>query len=149
SVITCGPGGRNPPRPARFPSLDPRCCGSRQAAYPRRGKISSEGGRKVGPMIDLERIRCDTPGATSRRAYLHNAGAALMPKPVLDTIKRHLDLEARIGGYAAAAREAERHRRVYASVAKLLNARPEEIAITENATVAWQMAFYSLNFKPG
>jgi cysteine desulfurase/selenocysteine lyase len=100
-------------------------------------------------MIDLRRVRRDTPGTAGKRAYLHNAGAALMPKPVIDTIKRHIDLEGRIGGYAAAAREADRHARVYASVATLLNAAPEEIAITENATVAWQMAFYSLRFKPG
>jgi cysteine desulfurase/selenocysteine lyase len=100
-------------------------------------------------MIDLQRVRRDTPGTRSKRAHLHNAGAALMPTPVIDTIKRHIDLEARIGGYAAAAREADRHARVYASVAKLLNAAPEEIAVTENATVAWQMAFYSLTFKPG
>jgi selenocysteine lyase/cysteine desulfurase len=108
-------------------------------------------------MIDLKRIRRDTPGTMGRtggrsggkRAYLHNAGAALMPRTVIDTIKRHLDLEAEIGGYAAAAREAQRHRNVYVSIARLLNAAPEEIAVTENATVAWQMAFYSLNFKPG
>src|SRR5476651_1748457 len=101
-------------------------------------------------MIDLNRIRRDTPGTVGgKRAYLHNAGAALMPKPVINTIKRHIDLEAKIGGYAAAAREAQRHRNVYASIARLLNATPEEIAVTENATVAWQMAFYSLRFKPG
>ncbi len=99
-------------------------------------------------MIDMERIRHDTPAA-SRRAYLHNAGAALMPVPVVETMKRHLDLEAEIGGYAAAAQEADRHGAVYASIARLLNAAPEEIAITENATVAWQMAFYALPFRPG
>jgi selenocysteine lyase/cysteine desulfurase len=40
---------------------------------------------------------------------------------------------------------------VYTSVARLLNARPDEIALVENATVAWQMAFYALalTFKPG
>ena len=99
-------------------------------------------------MIDLERIRRETPAA-SRRVYLHNAGAALMPVPVVETMKRHLDLEAEIGGYAAAAQEEDRHRAVYASIARLLNAAPEEIALTENATVAWQMAFYALPFRSG
>ena len=99
-------------------------------------------------MIDIDRIRADTP-AVARRAYLHNAGAALMPVPVVEAMKRHIDLEAEIGGYAAAARQQDRHRAVYASIARLLNAAPEEIAITENATVAWQMAFYSLVFQPG
>ncbi|MBN9261477.1 MAG: aminotransferase class V-fold PLP-dependent enzyme, partial [Hyphomicrobium sp.] len=38
---------------------------------------------------------------------------------------------------------------VYGSVARLLNAAPDEIALMENATVAWQMAFYALQFQPG
>jgi cysteine desulfurase/selenocysteine lyase len=99
-------------------------------------------------MLTIDQIRADTP-ATARCAYLHNAGAALMPRPVVDAIKDHIDLEAEIGGYAAARREAQRCEAVYASVARLLNAGLEEIALFENATVAWQMAFYSLAFAPG
>lgn len=98
--------------------------------------------------MDIDRIRADTP-ATSRRAYLHNAGAALMPRQVVDALKAHIDLEAEIGGYAAFRQEFERCEAVYASVARLLNAAPQEIALVENATVAWQMAFYSLNFAKG
>src|SRR5215212_5030902 len=49
----------------------------------------------------LDRWRRDTPGA-AERIHLNNAGAALMPQPVLDACKTHLDLEARIGGYEAA-----------------------------------------------
>ncbi|MGY4801546.1 aminotransferase class V-fold PLP-dependent enzyme [Teichococcus aerofrigidensis] len=99
-------------------------------------------------MIDLDLIRAETPAA-ARRAYLHNAGAALMPAPVLAAQVRHLELEAELGGYAAAAAEAGRLEGVYDSVARLLNAGREEIALVENATVAWQMAFYSLRFAPG
>jgi cysteine desulfurase/selenocysteine lyase len=98
--------------------------------------------------MDLDRIRADTP-ATARRAYLHNAGAALMPRPVVEVIKAHIDLEAEIGGYAAERREEERCEAVYASVARLLNASTDEIALVENATVGWQMAFYSLQFGQG
>ena len=99
-------------------------------------------------MMDIDRIRADTP-ATSRLAYLHNAGAALMPAPVVEAMKRHLDLESEIGGYAAADRESDRLDAVYGSVARLLNAAPDEIALVENATVAWQMAFYALPFRAG
>lgn len=99
-------------------------------------------------MIDIERIRTDTP-AVSRLAYLHNAGAALMPLTVVAAMKRHIDLESEIGGYAAADRESERLDAVYGSVARLLNAAPDEIALMENATVAWQMAFYALPFRAG
>jgi selenocysteine lyase/cysteine desulfurase len=87
--------------------------------------------------LDLDRLRAETPGADVT-AYLHNAGAGLMPQPVIAAMKDHIDLEARIGGYAAAAHEAAR-----------LGAAPDEIALTENATVAWQHAFYSLPFGPG
>ena len=52
--------------------------------------------------LDLHRIRADT-SATVRLAYLHHAGAGLMPVPVVEAMKRHIDLEAEIGGYAAAA----------------------------------------------
>lgn len=98
--------------------------------------------------MDLGRIRADTP-ATARRAYLHNAGAALMPRRVVDALKTHIDLEAEIGGYAAFHQEIERCEAVYGSIARLINATPREIALVENATVAWQMAFYSLDFKAG
>lgn len=99
-------------------------------------------------MIDIDQIRADTPAA-SRLAYLHNAGAALMPGPVVAAMKRHIDLESEIGGYAAANRESDRLEAVYGSVARLLNAAPDEIALAENATVAWQMAFYALPFRKG
>ncbi len=99
-------------------------------------------------MIDIDKIRADTPAA-SRLAYLHNAGAALMPAPVVTAMKQHIDLESEIGGYAAADREAVRLDAVYGSVARLLNASPDEIALVENATVAWQMAFYAITFRQG
>jgi selenocysteine lyase/cysteine desulfurase len=99
-------------------------------------------------LIDIDRIRADTPAAAGL-VYLHNAGAALMPVPVVEAMKRHIDLEAEIGGYAAAARQSARLESVYGSVARLVNAAPDEIAITENATVAWQMAFYALPFRTG
>ena len=72
-----------------------------------------------------------------------------MPAPVVETMKRHIDLESEIGGYAAADRESDRLEAVYGSVARLLNAAPDEIALMENATVAWQMAFYALPFRAG
>jgi cysteine desulfurase / selenocysteine lyase len=99
-------------------------------------------------LIDIDRIRADTP-AVAGLVYLHNAGAALMPGPVAEAMKQHIDLEAGIGGYAAAARQSARLESVYGSVARLVNAAPDEIALTENATVAWQMAFYALPFRAG
>lgn len=99
-------------------------------------------------MIDLDSIRSETPGV-DHSTYLHSAGSALPPQTVLDAVMNHLDLEAIVGGYTAAARESERIDAVYDSLARLLNAGRTEIAITENATVGWQLAFYSQQFGPG
>ncbi len=61
----------------------------------------------------------------------------------------HLQLEARIGGYEAANQNHDRLESVYASIAKLINAKPDEIALVENATRGWDMAFYAMQFQPG
>lgn len=104
---------------------------------------------REGPhMIDLAHCRAETPG-TAHRIHLNNAGAALMPNPVIETVIAHLRREAEIGGYEAANEAQPRVTAVYKSVARLIGASPDEIALTQNATVSWQMAFYSLNFAPG
>ena len=99
-------------------------------------------------MIDVARVRAETPGC---RTVIHfnNAGAALQPQPVLDAVLGHLRLEAEIGGYEAADRAAAALEGVYASLARLINAAPDEFALIENATRAWDMAFYSLKLEPG
>jgi cysteine desulfurase / selenocysteine lyase len=94
-------------------------------------------------MIDLTRARAETPGV-DHVTHFNNAGAALIPQPVLDAVTGHLHLEARIGGYEAEARAADAVGRTYDAVAALLNCRREEVAIVENATVGWDMAFYGL-----
>jgi len=98
--------------------------------------------------IDLARVRAETR-AVERQTFLHSAGSSLMPAPVTDAMIDHIRLEEQIGGYAAADQMQERLDAVYASVAGLLNAAPDEIALVENATVGWQMAFYALPWKPG
>ena len=98
--------------------------------------------------IDIERARRDTPAA-SEVLHFNNAGAALMPAPVLQAQLRHLQLEAETGGYEAAAAVDDRIEAIYDSIARLLNADRTEIALVENATVAWDMAFYSIGFAAG
>lgn len=99
--------------------------------------------------IDLARARRETPG-TNTVIHFNNAGAALMPQPVLDAVMGYLQEEALYGGYETANKHSERlERGVYQSVARLLNAHPDEIAFIENATRAWDMAFYAFDFKPG
>ncbi len=98
--------------------------------------------------VDVARARADTPGC-AHVVHLNNAGAALPARPVLDRVIEHLELEARIGGYAAADATNDELARVYESVAGLVGASAGEIALVESATRAWDMAFYSLRLRPG
>ncbi len=100
--------------------------------------------------LDLKRLRGDTP-ATADLAYFYNSGASLMPNPVLDAVKAHLDLEARIGGYEAKGKASGPLQNTYDAIAGMLNCGTDEIAVVENATVAWCQAFYGLaqDMKPG
>ena len=99
-------------------------------------------------MIDLERVRADTPGV-AHVAHLNNAGSALPPKPVLDAVVGYLQRESEIGGYETAEERAQDWQHTYDALAQLIGAERDEIAVIENATRAWDMAFYSFRFAPG
>lgn len=98
--------------------------------------------------FDVARARTDTPGS-SKVIHLNNAGASLMPAPVLGAITAHLQREAHIGGYEAASEAAEAIEAVYTSAARLLGCGSDELAVLDCATRAWDMAFYSIPFQPG
>jgi cysteine desulfurase / selenocysteine lyase len=98
--------------------------------------------------FDLARARRDTPGV-SHVLHFNNAGSSLPPQPVVDAMVDHLRLESTIGGYEAHDCRREAIDRPYAALAQLLNAKPHEIAVVENATRAWDMAFYSVPLKAG
>jgi selenocysteine lyase/cysteine desulfurase len=98
--------------------------------------------------VDIGRIRAETPGCDDI-VHLNNAGAALPPAVVHDTVVRHLEQEARIGGYEAADVALDRLTASYDVLARLIGARPDEIAYVENATRAWDMAFHAIPFRRG
>src|SRR5919107_4413711 len=105
-------------------------------------------GRENRMTCDFSRARRETPGC-ERVLHFNNAGAGLMPRPVLDATRDYLTLEAEIGGYEAAERENAAIERFYGATAKLLGCDTDEIAFVENATRAWDMAFYALPFAVG
>ncbi|MEP7326685.1 MAG: aminotransferase class V-fold PLP-dependent enzyme [Gemmatimonadota bacterium] len=89
---------------------------------------------------DIPRWRHDTPGAATVN-HLNNAGAGLMPSPVLDAITAQLELESRIGGYEAEAKKADASAATYQALAQVLGAR------TKNAS--HQITYLALKERRG
>ena len=98
--------------------------------------------------MNLEALRADTPG-TSHRIHLNNAGAALMPRPVIAAVQDHLDLETRIGGYEASDARADQVEDARAAVAQLIGSQPHNIAFAEHATAAFAAGLSSVPFRAG
>ena len=99
-------------------------------------------------MLDHDRIRRDTPGA-SGRVFLDSAGSSLPPTVVVDTAVAHLRREAEIGGYSAAAERATELAAVKTSIGTLIGAQASSIALSDSATRAWTDFFYSVPLAPG
>jgi cysteine desulfurase/selenocysteine lyase len=110
--------------------------------------LNTRDGLGAGTDFDVERARRDTPGAT-RVAHLNNAGAALPPTQVTEAMVTHLRRESDMGGYEAAAAATDQVEHTYDAIAQLIGCETDEVAVVENATRAWDMAFYGLTFRPG
>jgi selenocysteine lyase/cysteine desulfurase len=93
--------------------------------------------------------RNETPAARAGRIHLNNAGAALMPQPVFEAIQGHLRLELELGGYEAADAVSADIAATYESVAHLINAAARNVAVVENATVAFAQALSAFPFERG
>ncbi|MEQ8396464.1 aminotransferase class V-fold PLP-dependent enzyme [Thalassobaculum sp.] len=98
--------------------------------------------------FDLARARAETRGC-AEVTHLNHAGASLMPAPVADAVVDWLREEELTGGYETANRHRDRLEHFYDATAKLLNCHRDEVAFVENATRAWDMAFYALDLGPG
>lgn len=98
--------------------------------------------------FDVDRARRETPGC-AEVVHFNNAGSALPPAVVTDTVVGYLRHEALMGGYEAAAEAKDRLAAVYTSAARLVGGEPDDIAITDNATRSWQAVFYALPFAAG
>src|SRR5687767_12792531 len=97
----------------------------------------------------LRRWRAHTPAADAGRIHLNNAGASLMPTPVIEAVRDHLELEATMGGYEAADAVRADIRDTYDTIAELIGAAARNIAIVENATVAFAQALSAFDFESG
>jgi len=87
--------------------------------------------------------------ATPHTAYFNHAGASLMSQSVIDTVVAHLQLETRIGGYAAATQQQANLDQVCARAAQLLNSDTDEIALTDSHSRGWRDVLSCLQFSEG
>ena len=98
--------------------------------------------------MNVQRFRNDTPG-TQNVIHFNNTGASLMPQVVSKSIMTYLHEESSYGGYETAHRNRESIQQTYTVIGEFINAHPDEIALLENATSAWNMAFFSIDFSNG
>jgi len=99
--------------------------------------------------MNIDRIRQETRGLSDGKIFLNNAGSSLMPSIVVDSMKEYLELEEQIGGYETANRKADILEKFYDEAAKLINAKPSNIAFATSATEAYAKALSSIMFKEG
>lgn len=97
---------------------------------------------------DIEKLRRETPGCENK-IHLNNAGAGLMPSPVLNKMIEHLELEAKTGGYEAAEFKHHEIHEFYQQAGRLVNCSPGNIAYTNSATDSYSRALSSIPFKKG
>lgn len=97
---------------------------------------------------EIRALRAATRG-TNEYIHFNNAGSSLPPDSTVDTVIRYLQEEAIGGGYETEAKYAAGLDHVYTLIATLINARPDEIAIVENASTGWHLAFNGIDFQPG
>ncbi|MEE2681984.1 MAG: aminotransferase class V-fold PLP-dependent enzyme [Planctomycetota bacterium] len=96
--------------------------------------------------MNVDELRADTPGC-AHHAHLNNAGAALMPRQVLEAIRDHLTLEERLGGYEAEEQVREQVAEAYQAVGELTGVPARRVAFTENATASFVQALSSLTLE--
>ena len=99
-------------------------------------------------MIDVERYRKDTPGCQTK-IHFNNAGASLLPTPVLSAMRDYLTLESVTGGYEAADLTSSAVAGFYDAMGRLLNCSSTNIAFTSSATNSYARALSSIPFEKG
>ncbi len=97
---------------------------------------------------DITRFRSETAGVKNV-VHLNNAGSSLPPDIVRQSVLDYLQEEMTYGGYEVHAKYFDEIEGVYDSIARLINAEASEIAVLENATVAWSAAFQAISFQTG
>jgi selenocysteine lyase/cysteine desulfurase len=96
--------------------------------------------------IDLTRLRAERPG-TASHIHLNNAGSGLLSRATLQAITDQLNRDAMLGQMEAGS--AFDDAGLYQLAARLLNAKPTEIAIVESHTRGFGAVLGRLALQPG
>jgi len=97
---------------------------------------------------EVQQFRADTKG-TAQRIHFNNAGASLPPDVVVETMINYLNEEAIYGGYETEFKYKDQLDNTYSLIAQLINADKDEIALVENASTAWILAFHGVGLQQG
>lgn len=98
--------------------------------------------------MNIEILRQQTPGCKTK-IHFNNAGASLMPQPVIDAMIDHIQLEATAGGYEASDQKAKEIAGFYDAAAQLVSADAKNIAFTSSATNSFARALSCIPFREG
>ncbi len=98
--------------------------------------------------MNIPLLRADTPGCATK-IHFNNAGAALMPKPVIEAQQEYLAKEALAGGYELADEREKEIDGFYTSMAKLLGCSAQNVAFTVSATNSFARALSCIPFQTG
>lgn len=98
--------------------------------------------------MTVEDFRKDTPGCRTK-IHFNNAGASLMPIPVIEAQKNYLDKETVSGGYETADAESAQVAGFYSSLGRLLGTTAQNIAFTSSATNSFARALSCIPFEKG
>lgn len=96
--------------------------------------------------MNIDQLRAETPGCNTK-IHFNNAGAALMPAPVIHAIQEYITQESLTGGYELAAQQASTINRFYKAAAQLINAKAHNIAFTSSATNSFARALSCIPFE--
>ncbi|MCX8182395.1 MAG: cysteine desulfurase [Candidatus Methanomethyliaceae archaeon] len=103
-------------------------------------------------MLDINNVRKDFPFLRSGRIYLDSTATSLTPEPVLRKVLEYYhEYRANVGRgiYNAAQAATFAYENARAEVAKLINAKPNEVIFVRNATEAINLIANGLKFQEG
>ncbi len=100
----------------------------------------------------VEEVRAEIPFLRTGTIYLDNAATTPTPQPVLDAMLEYFrEYSANVGRgiYRATRRTTEAFEATHEKIARVINAKPEEIAYTKNTTEAINVVAQGLKLRKG